>query len=437
MSKPSYEALNASFRILSSLLQDFQPSDLSRISDGSDTLTQMKMAFQSSHKNFDGLLTAHRDLSKPAATDTKTNHQSTAFKMPTLEESCESFKATFSSQQTQSPVINFHGSTHSSLLSLPIELRYKIWGYAITPSFGHIDLQQPEGRPNLALAQVNHEIHAEVQYILHHDIKLCLSFLKFDTWQTTMAEAKQLFQPEQLSIEDNQYTYAIQWAVVRDEMLSDLTAKLARNYAIGKDPQLLARFCNITLRIDIGYNHFRLPVRAASGRKDERAEFGFRTSEYSQLDSWFTTLANVMFNDYAAQSSPQTIALKWNLIEESEEVYWWPTRSASAYVSHSHTEEGWRRMICTWRDYFGGSRAVAQALADARPNLRVLSEPIVVIDDFHFIIEELDKDTVQGSVVDIAPAGRCRSGVDSVSFKFVRTRLVEFECKWPTAVAVD
>lgn len=51
--------------------------------------------------------------------------------------------------------------------------------------------------------------------------------------------------------------------------------------------------------------------------------------------------------------------------------------------------------------------------------------------------EEINDDIVKGSVVDIAPAGRFRSGVESASFKFVRTRLVEFRCKWPKAVVVN
>lgn len=432
MSKPSFEALNASFRILSSLLQDFQPLDLPQISDGPDTVAQMKMDFQTSHKIFDILLTAHRDLCKPATKETKMTQKSTAVKMPTPEESRKSFEATFVSHQTAGLSTSFNSSAHLSLLSLPIELRYKIWGYTITPSLGHIDLQQPEGRPNLALAQVNREIHAEVLYILHHDIKLCLSFWDLDLWQRTMDEAWELFEPEQLSIEDDQAVYARQWRSVRYEMLGNLVAKLARNYAIGKDPQLLARFCNITLRIEVRGDSLRSPVRLASGRRDERAKFGFCQFYSSHAILWFETFALVML----AHPPPQTIILKWTFIGGSHALDLWSLRSGS-YAGVAQKEITFRNLICTWRDYFGGSRAIAQALGDGRPNLRTFTEPIVDIDGFHFIIEEVDQDTVQGSVVDNAPAGRHRSGVESVSFKFVRTRLVEFECKWPTVVAVD
>lgn len=127
MSKSSYEAVNASSRILSSLLQDFQPADIPKTTNESDTLTQMKAVFQASHTIFESLLTSHRERSKPVETKRKKKSQMTNFKMPSAEESRKSFQARFTSHQTQASLNGCKGSPHSSPLSLPIELRYKIW----------------------------------------------------------------------------------------------------------------------------------------------------------------------------------------------------------------------------------------------------------------------------------------------------------------------
>lgn len=81
--------------------------------------------------------------------------------------------------------------------------------------------------------------------------------------------------------------------------------------------------------------------------------------------------------------------------------------------------------------------ATGKTLEATKQNFRVVSKPIVIVDDFVVRFEEINDDIVKGSVVDIAPAGRFRSGVESASFKFVRTRLVEFRCKWPKAVVVN
>lgn len=132
------------------------PAGSPKTSYGSNTLTQMKTAFEASRTAFESVLVAHREASKPKSQETngrrKKKNSPDDCKMPSPKESRKYFEATFATHQPQAPLPNPQGSAHSGLLSLPIELRYKIWGYVITSSTGLIDLQHHEGRPDLALS---------------------------------------------------------------------------------------------------------------------------------------------------------------------------------------------------------------------------------------------------------------------------------------------
>ncbi|QDS75480.1 hypothetical protein FKW77_004528 [Venturia effusa] len=435
MSNPSYEAVSASFRILSSLLQDFQPTDLPKITNGSDTVIQMTAVFRASHTIFEGLLKAHRDLSVPMTKNEK-RPRITKFKMPSAEDSLRSFEAKFASHQTAKLKKKVTSSTHSNLLPLPIELRYKIWGNVIRPPIGRMNLQHDMGRSDLALARVNREICAEVMYILHHDVELSLRFWDLDQWQSTLDQARSLYKPEDLAITDSEEIYRDQWLLIRDAMFKNLAAvEGAKNHAVGMDPELYVKFCTLTIHFDIPRDIFHGCSYKDSGRRDRLVEYDIR-SDWSCFKSSLEKLANACHKDYAPQSPPQTITLEWSMIIEEDSCRWWALRS-DLQQHNTKISENFRDLICTWRDCLGGFSAIAKMLEHASPALQVVLKPDPVIDGFRFQFEmDDDDDVITGSVVDVAPSGQPRPGIERVLFKFVRTKLVEFKCEWPEAEVV-
>lgn len=232
-----------------------------------------------------------------------------------------------------------------------------------------------------------------------------------------MSNAKQLYQPDDLGIDDDKEKYREQWQLIRDEMMRTLAVEYAQHHAIGKDLQLLARFCNLTIDFDVSNICFRAQVYVGGGRRDEHATYDVH-SDWAFLDAWIKGFASVLLQGYTALFSPQTIALEWNHKLGTESCVWWTLRQFSSFSdSAAMVEDGFKRLICTWRDCFGATTAIARTLQDARPNLRIILKPIAVIVDFSFDIKEMDGEVVKGSVVDIASPDRYRAGIESVSFQ--------------------
>lgn len=84
-------------------------------------------------------------------------------------------------------------STCPQFLTLPIEIRYQIYGYIVTPTSGVTNLKKPDGISNLSLTLVDKQIHEESLYILHTNIPIDL-------------ERKQKFN-ELVKIQESEYEF--------------------------------------------------------------------------------------------------------------------------------------------------------------------------------------------------------------------------------------
>lgn len=151
-------------------------------------------------------------------------------------------------------------STCPQFLTLPIEIRYQIYGYTGTPTSGVINLKTPDGKPNLAITLIIKQIRDESLYILHNDIPLDLDFWNYP-------ERKQKIR-ELAAIRESKYKFFWQRYLKphREEITHEILTwhinmtEYEKTHAIKLDPGLVARFRDITLHFSIDRDIFRNPA---------------------------------------------------------------------------------------------------------------------------------------------------------------------------------